>query len=283
MVAEGGLAPLLGGGALVADVAQDQAVGRGMRVVAEGFAVRQRRDQGVAPELAAVGAQAQAFVHAPAVVVGFAQAVEQVLVRHRILGIENRIRRADDVLVETGHARDAVVPVAQAAVAVERGQRVVADAGQDGIEPGVALAQLALALHLGRHVGDHGHDARFVEFQQGQRQDLRRAGARLVVRAQVDVQAFEDHAAAGGVFLALDPQLGRDAFQRGEQIRQAAVRRQRHQELGRDRVDHDDLAVEPRLHQADRCKIQELHQGLVLGAQALHVVFESSHRRCTNT
>jgi hypothetical protein len=159
------------------------------------------------------------------------------------------------------------------ALAVEAHQRVVADAGQEGVQPGVALAQLALAPHLLADVGQHRHQARAVELQQGQRQHLRLAHA-LARRAAFRWMCRPSQTMPLGARTAAHRwrSSGATLFQRGEQVGQAAVARQRHQELGRDRVDHHDLAVDAGLHQADRGQVQELDQGFVLGGAGCRAV-----------
>ena len=66
-------------------------------------------------------------------------------------------------------------------------------AGDDGLDPGLALAQFAFALHAQCHVAEHHHQALLVQFQKGQRQDAA-PGVRRRVGTYAKFQAFADHA-----------------------------------------------------------------------------------------
>jgi hypothetical protein len=107
---------------------------------------------------------------------------------------------------------------------------------------------------------------------------MRLASSRSSV--QVHVHAVADLAGLRRVLLAQVAQVGRDVFERDEQVVQPAIARVRHQELGRDRVDHGDVAIGVELHQPNRRKVQELDQRLVLRAELDEVV---SHFGCRLT
>jgi hypothetical protein len=269
----------LGDVALVAHVAQDQAIGRALfagqaRGAIGGFAVGfgQGRNHHAAPECAAVGAQQAALVQRPAVSVGFAQAVQRALGRDRIGRIKHRVALALGVGAEAGHAADARVPFAQPALRIQAGQCVIGDAGQDRIEPGVVLPLAAFAPHLLGDVVDDRHDAAGIEPEQRDRQDLRHALAAAAAGMQVHVHAVADLAALDCTLLAQVAQVGRDVLERDKQVVQPAIARMRHQKLGRDRVDHGDLAIGGELYQPNRGEIQELDQRLVFRAELGEVV-----------
>ena len=109
---------------------------------------------------------------------------------------------------------------------------------------------ILLALHLVGGVGDHGHQAGRVQLQHRQRQPLRRA--RRGRLAQLQAQAFADRAGRLGETVDQLAQLRRHALQHGEQVVQAAVARERHQEVRRHGVEHVDRTVQAGLHEADR-------------------------------
>ena len=290
VIAIHGLAVLFAGLALVADIAHHEAIGR-FRLILHGqrrpwrrrVPLRQRRDHGAAPEARAVGLHAPAFVQAPAVGVRFAQAVRQPFGAGGARHIEQRIR-----LLQRGtgakarHAADAVVPFVDAAAPVQADQGIVADAGQDGIEPGIALAQLAVAPHLLGNIGQHRHQPRGIELEQAQRQKLRRWPGRIGM--QLDPHAIADHAVRGRESRSLVAQVRRDGFERAEQVVQRAVARQRHQELGRDRIDQSDAPVGIGLHQADRRHVQELQQRFMAAGRFFAGRLRDTHGlRCTST
>ena len=278
VVAADSLAHGVGGVAAVTDVADDQAVADIFRRPC----VRrmQRRDQAAAPEAAAIGAQKPAFVEAPADAVGLEQTVRHALGRDGIGGIEQAVGSA--LGAGLGVARDALhagVPFLQAALTVQRHQRVIGQAGDDGVQPGLVLTQFTVAHHLLGDVAQHGHDAARIQFQQRQRQMLHRppvgriqGHAQLQAVANLAVRRLErGHALA---------QVGCHCGQCGEQVVQAAIARQRHQQLRAQRVDHQDFAVQPCLHQPDRGQVQKLDQRFVVFLEAgVHVYTE----RCTST
>ena len=123
---------------------------------------------------------------------------------------------------------------------------------------------LLFLQHGLRHIADAGHERLILQFQQADRQRLRRRAARSG-GPQRDAQRLADHAAGRAVGGRLRPQLRRRGGEHVEQVGEVAVGNQRHQQLRRHRVDHGDLAVRCRLEQADRRLVQKLHQGLVGG------------------
>ena len=246
----------------VGHVAYHEAVGA---ILGVRFARRvQWRDQATAPVAAAVGALAPSLVHAPAAAVSLVQTVQGPGRIHRVTRVEDRVGLADrGGAVAAGDARDTRVPVARSASIVQGHQCVVGQAGDDGVDPGLALAQFAFALHAQCHVAEHRHQALLVQLQKGQRQDAT-PGVRGGVGAYAKFPVFADHAVGTLEGLYAAAQVGRHAFECGVQIAEIPVARQRHQQLGAQRVHHQDLAVDAGLQQADRCDVEKLDQSLVV-------------------
>ena len=266
VVAGVGAVVLVARDALLRDVADHEAVGRGRLAGARGnlVAVAHRGDHRAAPELRAVGAPTPAVVEAPAVVVGLVQPVAHPIGRGRAFRVEDGERLAEHGLaLETGDAADARVPVVDAAAGIEADERVVGHADEQRIEPGFALLQLPFALDLQRDIAEHGHQTLLVELEQVQRQHLR---VRLAALAGADLDAQRFTHRAVRVRKAGDEraQVGCDVLERIEEVGEIAVGRERQQQLGRERVDHHDLAAHRGLRQTNRRQVHELGEGLVL-------------------
>ena len=241
-------------------VAHDQAE---RRLVEPGFVRHvERSDETAAPESHAVRAQEPPLVEAPAIAPRFVDAIEDAFARQPALGIEQRVRSPDaGRRVETGDPADAFVPGLQPPVSIERCQRVIGDAGNDGFDPRLALAQRAVALHRDGDVVQDRHQPGAVELEQRQRKDLRYAALRPT-RVDVQVQVLADLAVRLGIRLCPMAQVGADVAERLEEVGQFAVAGERHQQLRRHRVDHHDLTVDRRLHEADRRHVEKLRQRL---------------------
>ncbi|OEZ94847.1 hypothetical protein DUGA2_64850 [Duganella sp. HH101] len=279
VVAIGGPAQVFADVALVGNIANNHAVG-GLLGAGLAYAPRQRRDQRAAPELAAVGAPPPALVQRPAVAVGVAQAL-QLLLRGAGAGrIEQRIRPSlDRPRRVSSDPADAVVPAVDTAAAIKPDQGIVGDVGHDGVQPGVGLAQLALAQVLLGDIAEHRHQARIVQLEHAQRQHLRTAAGR--VGAQVQPRGVADLAVRRRKVPAQQTQVRRHRRQRVEQIGQAAVARQRHQQLRRQGVEHQDRAIGRQLHQPHRRHVEKLQQRLVF-LRVRHPG-QAAHKRCTST
>jgi hypothetical protein len=65
---------------------------------------------------------------------------------------------------------------------------------------------------------------------------------------------------SGRVGCAQLAQVRRHRRQRLEQVGQFALAAERHHQLGRERIEHQDGAVGAQLHQSDRRHVQELQQ-----------------------
>ena len=136
-----------------------------------------------------------------------------------------------------------------------------------GVVPVLGQALLLLPNRL-RDVAQAGQQRVFVQPHQTHGQHRRRA-ARGGGAAQCDMQAFADHVTRLQRCRRQRTQMRRRGGQHGEEVVEVAIGRQRHQQLRRHRVDHRDLAVQRRLHQADRGPIQQLHEGLVSGRRTV--------------